>query len=154
MVERNLEGIYNYRKLSERIATSGQPTEAELSTIAHAGYRLVVNLGLHEADYALTDERQAVTSRGLEYVHIPVQWEQPTRGDLERFCCVIDAHRDVKVWVHCAANMRVSVFMALYRVNRLGWHLEEALQDVHALWTPNSVWQAFIGGVMQGERAP
>ena len=44
MGERALAGIYNYRQLSERIATSGQPTEAQLAAIAAAGYPVVVNL--------------------------------------------------------------------------------------------------------------
>jgi protein tyrosine phosphatase (PTP) superfamily phosphohydrolase (DUF442 family) len=90
----------------------------------------------------------------MEYVHIPVQWERPTRTDLERFARAMDERRGQRIWVHCAANMRVSVFMALYRVIGLGWPLERALDDVRALWTPNDVWQRFIDEVMEAERGP
>jgi uncharacterized protein (TIGR01244 family) len=137
-------GIYNYRRLSDRIATSGQPTEAELAAIARAGYQVVINLGLTGTDYALPDEAGLAASLGLGYVHIPVLWERPTGGDLDAFLRAMDRHRDRKVWVHCAANMRVSVFMALYRVRRLGWSIERALVDVHALWVPNATWQRFF----------
>jgi uncharacterized protein (TIGR01244 family) len=143
-----LAGIYNYRRLSDRIATSGQPTEGELAAIADAGYQVVINLGLTNTDYALPDEASLAASLGLHYVHIPVLWEQPTRGDLDRFLQAMDRYRDCKVWVHCAANMRVSVFMAIYRALRLGWSYERALVDVHALWVPNETWQRFLDDLL------
>jgi uncharacterized protein (TIGR01244 family) len=144
MDDRALQGIFNYRKLSERIATSGQPSEAELAAIAQAGYQVVVNLGLLDQDYSLADERGVVEFLGLEYVHIPVLWERPTRADLEAFFRTMEEHQGKSVWVHCAANMRVSVFVALYRALILGWPLERALPDVYALWVPNETWQRFI----------
>jgi protein tyrosine phosphatase (PTP) superfamily phosphohydrolase (DUF442 family) len=152
MMERKLEGIYNYRKLSEGIATSGQPTEKELAAIAGAGYQVLINLGLLGTEYALPDEQRMAESLGLAYVHIPVQWEQPTRADLERFAQTMDSHRDKRIWVHCAANMRVSVFMALYRVLSLGWSLEEAMEDVRPLWMPNETWQGFMDDVLRGRK--
>ena len=39
-----LDDKYNYLKLSESIATSGQPSEAQFAEIAQAGYQLVINL--------------------------------------------------------------------------------------------------------------
>jgi uncharacterized protein (TIGR01244 family) len=154
MGERGLAGIYNYRPLSERIATSGQPTEDQLAAIAAAGYQVVVNLALHEGEYALPDEGAIIEALGMQYVHIPVQWERPTPGDLKRFFGVMETHGGDKVWVHCAANMRVSIFMALYRVLTLGWALDEALVDVHALWTPNEIWQRFLDDALRaGERS-
>jgi hypothetical protein len=38
----------------------------------------------------------------------------------------MDEHRDVKLWVHCAANKRVSAFVGLYIHLRCGIPLEEA----------------------------
>lgn len=140
--------IYNFRRLSERIATSGQPAEAELAAIAQSGYQVVINLGLTGTEYALPDEAGLAASLGLHYVHIPVQWDHPTEQDLDRFMQAMDRHHAHMVWVHCAANMRVSVFVALYRVLRLGWSIERALVDVHALWVPNETWQRFIDCVL------
>jgi hypothetical protein len=56
----------------------------------------------------------------------------------------MDANRDKKIFVHCALNMRVSVFMALYRILRLGWRYERAIKDVHEIWKPDGVWRTFI----------
>ena len=44
----------------------------------------------------------------------------------------------------CAANMRVSVFLGLYRVHRLGWTRDKAFDVMNSLWEPNEVWADFI----------
>jgi protein tyrosine phosphatase (PTP) superfamily phosphohydrolase (DUF442 family) len=139
-----LQGIYNYRRLSEEIATAGQPSEEELAAVAHAGFEVVVNLALHDAEYSLLEEYRIVESLGMRYVHIPVVWERPLRSDLERFFEVIDEFSDKRVFVHCAANKRVSVFMALYRQRRQGWSAEAAMPDVHAIWELDDVWRRFL----------
>lgn len=137
-------GIYNYHRLSEHLITSGQPSEEQLAAVARAGYEVVINLALHGEPYALADERATVEGLGMHYVHIPVIWQRPTAGDLEAFSAAMDGHAVQRVYVHCAANMRVSAFMLLYRVRNLGWPLAEALPDLAALWEPNQTWQAFI----------
>ena len=139
-----IEEIYNYLKLDDRIATSGQPTDAQLADVAGAGYQVVINLAHPDNDRALKDEKSTVEGLGMEYLAIPVVWRQPTREDFERFRQAMDANRQRKVFVHCAANMRVSVFMALYRTVALGWKWEEAYKDVDRVWTPEDWWQKFI----------
>ncbi len=139
-----LEDIYNYLKLSDTLASSGQPTEAQIADIAQAGYQVVINLALTDTDYALPDEKATVESHHMQYVHIPVIWIQPTRSNLEMFFSTLETHRGQKIFVHCAANMRVSTFIALYRIKRLGWLPEKAFSDMRRIWEPNEVWQAFI----------
>jgi protein tyrosine phosphatase (PTP) superfamily phosphohydrolase (DUF442 family) len=41
------ETIYNWRRLDDRITTSGQPAEPQLADIHALGVRHIVNLGLH-----------------------------------------------------------------------------------------------------------
>jgi len=51
------ETIYNWRRLDDRITTSGQPTEPQLADIhALRASANIVNLGLHTHDNALPDE--------------------------------------------------------------------------------------------------
>jgi uncharacterized protein (TIGR01244 family) len=139
-----LKEIYNYLSLTESIATAGQPTEGQIAAIAENGYEVVINLGLADAEYALKNEGALVRARGMQYIHLPVIWERPTKLDLEQFFKVMEANQDKKVFVPCAANMRVSVFMALYRIIRLGWPSEKAFEEVKRIWTPNNTWQMFI----------
>ena len=139
-----LGSIFNYQRLSDRIATAGQPSEAELAAVAAAGFEAVINLGLVDAPYALADERSVAQALGLDYRHIPVLWERPVPSDLARFIETMEALAGQRVFVHCAANKRVSVFMALYRIRKLGWSRTEALAEVARIWEPEGVWQAFI----------
>jgi len=149
--DNTLSGIYNYRAVDEAIGTSGQPTVAQLAGIAQAGYRTVINLALHDDPrYSLPDEAGTVRSLGMDYVHIPVQFATPTEADLKAFFAAMDAHGGEKVWVHCAANMRVSAFLGLYRVLRQGWPKDKAFELMRGLWEPNEVWSAFIAKALAG----
>ena len=50
------EGIYNWRRLDDRVTTSGQPTETQLADIRAIGVRNIVNLALHTHEEPLPDE--------------------------------------------------------------------------------------------------
>lgn len=144
-----LTDIYNYLPFSGSLATSGQPTEAQIAEIAQAGFQVVVNLALTDQDYSLPDEASLVLRHGMEYIHIPVIWERPTLSNLENFFAVMDANWERQVFVHCAANMRVSAFLALYRILRLGWQPERAFAEMQRIWQPEGVWQAFIQSALE-----
>lgn len=141
-----LNEIYNFLQYDESLLTSGQPTEAQFAQIAAAGVQAVINLALPTSDNALRDERATVEALGMEYVHIPVIWEAPTRANLNAFMDAMDARREQRLFVHCAANYRVSCFVALYRILRLGWQPGAALGFTRRIWNPDEypVWKAFI----------
>jgi uncharacterized protein (TIGR01244 family) len=138
-------GIYNWRRLHERLTTSGQPTQAELADIRALGVNHVVNLGLHTHEKALPDEAASVAALGMTYVHMPVDFKNPTAADLEAFCDLMDALGDEIVHVHCIANYRVSAFLYRYRVDRLGWERSRAAPDLDAIWRPDGPWAALVG---------
>jgi protein tyrosine phosphatase (PTP) superfamily phosphohydrolase (DUF442 family) len=131
--------------VDDALCTSGQPSVAQLGSVAEAGFTTVINLALHDDPrYSLPDEPGTVQSLGLSYVHIPVQFSAPTEAKLLEFFAAMDAHRGEKIWVHCAANMRVSAFLGLYRVIKQGWENEPAFELMHSLWQPNEGWSSFI----------
>ena len=137
--------IYQFRQATPDMATSGQPNEEQLKSIAEAGYQVVINLALHDDPrYSLTDEFGSVHRLGMDYEHIPVQFSAPTEADLERFFAAMDDHKGQRVWIHCAANMRVTAFLGLYRRLREGWSEAEAFELMNDVWQPNDVWSAFI----------
>ena len=80
----------------------------------------------------------------MTYRHIPVDFTAPQLQDLENFFSVMDASRDKGVFVHCAANYRVSSFVALYGQARLGWSSEQADAHIRHVWEPNETWKSFI----------
>jgi len=148
-----VEAIHNYRHVSPRLATSGQPTEAQLAAIAAAGFEVVINLALHDDPrYSLADEPGTVQGLGMDYFHIPVQFAQPTQADFTAFAAAMQENCDRRIWVHCAANMRVSAFLGLYRVLHEKWQEPEAFRLMHELWQPDEVWSAFIAGMLADRR--
>jgi len=138
--------IYNWRRLDERLTTSGQPTEDQLRAIAQLGVDTVVNLGLHTHPKALPDERASVTGLGMAYVHQPVDFQNPTATDLAAFCDLMDRLQGRAVHVHCIANWRVSAFLYRYRIDRLGWDEAKARADLDAIWTPEGPWATIVEG--------
>jgi protein tyrosine phosphatase (PTP) superfamily phosphohydrolase (DUF442 family) len=139
-----VEHILNYLTISDTIGTAGQPTPQQFAGIKAAGYEVVVNLAMPDSSNALPDERDLVAEQGMGYVHIPVVWEHPTSQDLERFLDILTRCRRKRVFVHCALNMRVAVFILLYRVICQGIALEVAREDLLRIWQPNTVWQRFM----------
>lgn len=144
-----IETIYNFLKLSDSVATAGQPTETQFSDLKNAGYQVVVNLALPTSTNALPNEQELVETQEMQYVHIPVIWEKPMLEDIERFFNVMQANADKTVFVHCAMNMRVSAFMYLYRLIQEHKNEAEAKQDLAKIWVPNETWQQFINRVIE-----
>lgn len=139
-----LADIRNFRSVDDSLGTAGQPTEAQLADVAAAGYAVLVNLGLLDPKYCLPDEAGAVASLGMVYRHIPVKFDAPAVEDFRAFVTAMDGWRDLRVFVHCAANFRVSAFIAVYGELRLGWTRVRAEEFMHLTWQPNATWRAFI----------
>lgn len=139
-----LAAIPHYRSILPTLATAGQPTAEQLILLPAAGYELVINLALPTSPNALVDEPERVEALGMDYIAIPVAWETPTLSDLEHFVGIMAQNSDRKIFVHCAANMRVSAFVYVYRLLKTDCDRNLALADLHQIWQPNPVWQNLI----------
>ena len=139
-----LTDIRNFVEVDGRVATGGQPTEDQLRNVADAGYDLVINLGLLDPRYCLSDEAGFVKDLGLEYQHIPVVFDSPQLEDFRRFSALMDVAGPRKILVHCALNYRVSAFVALYGQMRFGWTDQQANDHIRRVWDPDQTWTAFI----------
>ena len=138
-----VEDIYNYLDIEGLYATSGQPSEAQLRLIGDEGYEVVVNLAPQsKLENSVVEEAEILRDAGLEYVHIPVDFKDPTEQDFQSFVKTVSDGR--KVWVHCAANMRVSAFTYRYRTQVLGEDEARAGADLRRIWEPMGVWSEFI----------
>jgi protein tyrosine phosphatase (PTP) superfamily phosphohydrolase (DUF442 family) len=137
-------GIYNFRRLSPTLTTSGQPTEEQFEQIAEAGVGTVINLAMPDSPHALPNEADLLAGLRVRYVPIPVDFAAPRESDYQRFAAEMDALGDAPLHVHCIANYRVAAFLYRYRRERLGWTEEEARPDLDAVWQPEGVWAEFI----------
>ena len=140
-----LSQIPAYVAVSERLATSGQIAVDQIQDIKAAGFEVIVNLATARRAQN-GEEGFAVAEAGLTYVNIPVDWEEPALRDLDMFFSVMNANQDRKVFVHCFANMRASLFTYLYRILELNTDPAQAKIAMDAVWDPNSQeqWAEFI----------
>ena len=137
--------LRNFHAITPRIGTAGHPTAADFSAIAAAGYEVVINLAMHDADDAIADEGRLVSAAGMSYIHLPVPWEAPTAGHLKTFIGLMDALDDKKILVHCQVNARVSAFMLKYLTFK-GVAEADATTPLMEKWKPqmDDNWKAFL----------
>jgi protein tyrosine phosphatase (PTP) superfamily phosphohydrolase (DUF442 family) len=138
--------IYNYLQISDMIHSSGMPTHQQVLSLAKDGIQVVINLATSNSEGWMSDEREQVSAQHIDYYEIPVDWDNPTRDDLNKFAAIMDKHHNQVILVHCQANYRATGFIAIYRVNRLGWAEANAFRDLKKIWDPSEypTWQNFI----------
>jgi protein tyrosine phosphatase (PTP) superfamily phosphohydrolase (DUF442 family) len=138
--------ILNQFEITEKIASSGQPDEAQLEWIASRGYEAVINLAMPDHKKSIANEGSIVTSLGMTYIHIPVPFEAPTDDHMTAFSAYMDALESNKVWVHCIVNARVSAFLFRYLQKNRAWSAPAAATPLLEQWLPemNTVWKDFI----------
>jgi protein tyrosine phosphatase (PTP) superfamily phosphohydrolase (DUF442 family) len=139
----------NTHQVFDWLWSSGQLSERDIVRLPTLGIEAVVNLALPTSSNALPREAELVTKQGLAYIQIPVEWERPEPEQFTQFVGVLNAFARRKVWIHCAKNMRVSVFIYLYRKHVLGEGEGEELASfpMREVWSPNETWQEFINRV-------
>jgi protein tyrosine phosphatase (PTP) superfamily phosphohydrolase (DUF442 family) len=140
----NIKDIQDFLEISPNLFTAGQPMLDQLSGIREAGCQTVINLAQNNSLDALPGEEERIHELGLDYISIPVVWDQPRREDLQAFFIAMEKSRGRKVFVHCARNMRVSAFVFLYRVLRLKQDPAICRSDLEKIWQPNETWATFI----------
>lgn len=147
----NTESIFNFIKVSEKIATAGQPTQEQLQAAYDEGYSVIINLAPENAEnHALPDERKAVTSIGMDYHNIPVEWNSPSVDDFDKFTKIMKGLGETKVLIHCAANFRVSAFYSLYAMKNQNWSVGQADQLIAKIWESrpdyrmDDTWKTFV----------
>lgn len=132
------------RRLSPELLTAGQPRPEHFPVLAGSGFSAVINLAMPTSPNYLPNEAELVGACGMEYHALPIEWTAPTVADFERFCALMDGLGERRRLVHCALNLRVSSFVFLWRVLHRGVDLQTAAADLHAVWSPDAVWSAFI----------
>lgn len=148
------EKIYNFLRLTDKLTSSGMPTTEEISDAPNHDVQVVINLAPDDVPNALSNEAKLIGSLGMEYIHIPVNWNTPTQAGLDVFMDAMDARKDKVIHVHCEANFRASAFITMYRILRLGWKDEDAFVVMHKIWDEDAypVWRTFIDWVIKNSR--
>jgi len=144
----DLSHLTNFIPIDDHLGTAGQPTADQIADIGAAGYEVVINLAISDLEKSLSNEGDLVAQQGMQYVHIPVVWDDPQKSDFELFAEVLNAHADSQVFVHCVVNMRVSAFIFLYRIVHRGVDPLEAKTTMQQIWDPHGVWEALVDEIL------
>lgn len=144
--------LFNYYEYSPMLASSGQPSKEQLPAVAAAGIEAVISLVPVTDPLAYADEGELVSALGLGFVHIPVDWENPTQADADAFFAAMDKFAGKKILVHCYANARASAFTYLWRTLKAGHDKQDAYNTMVSIWDLNEgyelhqvpTWAAFV----------
>ena len=144
-----LTDIINYREYSPMLSSSGQPTADQLTAVSEAGFERVVFLAFSDHEASVANEDRIVKELGMEYAHIPVNWEAPTASDFYMFAGLMQRAPAKKTLVHCQVNFRASAFSFLYRVIVGDVPIDEAKDAMNTVWVPNENWRDLIFEVLE-----
>ena len=115
------------RQAASELLTSGQPTQQQLTELAAAGYRTVINLRT-EKESGFEWERQLAMELGLQYHEIPIGGTADlNRANVERLASVLEKGHGPFL-IHCKSGNRVGAMLALKAVWLDGTEPNEALR--------------------------
>jgi len=140
------QDIFNYLKIDDHLSTAGLPTSEQLRAASEEGFQAVINLATYNPGHSLEDEAGLVQSLGMDYHHIPVDWQNPKETDFAAFESAMAQLSGQKTLIHCAANFRVTAFYGLYAMKHLGWTETQADTLRADIWQGSDypIWEAFI----------
>lgn len=144
-----LAEIRNYIEYSPTFSSAGQPTVEQLEAVKAAGFEKVIYIAFTNGRSSIESEDAIVKELGMDYVHIPVIWDAPTKSDFYAFASTMQQDADKKTLLHCAANFRASAFSMLYRVLHEGVSVADAKADMNKIWQPNETWKNLIFAVLE-----
>ncbi len=129
-----------FRAFPKRLATvesgilyrSGQPTVGQIDNlIEEPGIQTL--LIVRDGDSRrVQEETEAGRRHGLNVVKIPIESRKPIREDqVEAFFRCVDDSRNHPILIHCSAGRhRTGYLCALYRIERQGWTVQRAIEEM------------------------
>lgn len=137
--------LKNHVAITENTHTCGSINTKDIAALKSAGFQHIISLNTDDLK-VIQKERETVESLGMEFIHIPVSWEDPSIESLRQFFEQMESQENSRLLVHCELNWRVSVFMYLYRTLILKEEESLARKDVLQVWNPwkDQTWMAFI----------
>jgi len=143
-----LSDISNFREYSLDFASSGQPTQEQIELLKSEGFERIIYIAFSNSGKAFANEDVIVKEAGMEYIHIPVIWDQPSASDFYAFTDVMQRYPDKKSLLHCQVNYRASAFSFLYRVLYQDVPVAEAKADMNTVWQPDETWRDLIFSIL------
>ena len=139
-----IEYIDSFRKNHEKLSTAGQPTELEFKLVADEGFEVVINIRPESEMLDLFDERSIVEELGLTYFQIPVTLDTLNKEILSKYFELMEQEKEKKIFLHCRKNVRVPIILTLYKIIKLDFGKDEALNWLRGEVDVNPMLEDFI----------
>ena len=133
--ELELNGAKNFRKVSDNLYRSAQPSKEGMESLKELGIRTIINLRSFHSD------RSKIGLTGLAYEHIYTKTWNVEEKEIVRFLQIVSDPNRTPALVHCMQGVdRTGTMCALYRIIIEGWDQDEALAEMRAIGH-NEVWK-------------
>lgn len=156
-LEQSLAQIPTFSVIHEHLFSSAQPSIEQLKLIKEYGCSTVINLALSNAPNHIENEDRICLDLGLNYIHIPIDWETPSAEQCLLVLDLIDhLVQNEIVWIHCTKNDRSSCLMYVYRQFYMNMDMPTSQDLLHEIWQPNETWTGLIHSItlqLQGRKA-
>ncbi|GLG81576.1 protein tyrosine phosphatase family protein [Acinetobacter calcoaceticus] len=156
-LEQSLAQIPTFSVIHEHLFSSAQPSIEQLKLIKEYGCSTVINLALSNAPNHIENEDRICLDLGLNYIHIPIDWETPSAEQCLLVLDLIDhLVQNEIVWIHCTKNDRSSCLMYVYRQFYMNMDMSTSQDLLHEIWEPNETWTGLIHSItlqLQGRKA-
>ncbi|WP_151989169.1 protein tyrosine phosphatase family protein [Acinetobacter oleivorans] len=156
-LEQSLSQISAFSIIHEHLFSSAQPSAEQLKLIKEYGCSTVINLALSNAPNHIENEDRICLDLGLNYIHIPIDWETPSAEQCLLVLDLIDhLVQNEIVWIHCSKNDRSSCLMYVYRQFYMNMDMPTSQDLLHEIWEPNETWTGLIHSItlqLQGRKA-
>lgn len=140
----------HFFQVDEGIYRGAQPKAHHFAQLAKMGVATVVSL--RSTGDGVEEERKLVESLGMRFVNIPLRgYRTPPDASVRQAVAELEAAQATgkPVFVHCKLGKdRTGTVVACYRMKRLGWKPEQALQEAKSLGMSRRQWkmQRFVLG--------
>lgn len=147
-LEQSLAQIPTFSVIHEHLFSSAQPSIEQLKLIKEYGCSTVINLALSNAPNHIENEDRICLDLGLNYIHIPIDWETPSAEQCLLVLDLIDhLVQNEIVWIHCTKNDRSSCLMYVYRQFYMNMDMPTSQDLLHEIWEPNETWTGLIHSI-------
>ena len=128
-------GLSNFRKVSNALYRSAQPTSEGMKNLKAMGVKTIINLRSFHSD------RDEIGDTGLAYEHMYTKTWHIEEKEIIRFLQIVSDPDRTPALVHCMQGVdRTGTMCAIYRIVIEGWDKKEAIAEMKAIGH-NTIWK-------------
>ena len=123
--------IGNFQFVSKELWRGAQPSHRAIAKLANNGVKTIVDLRL--AGSGSEDEAVVAKQYGINYVNIPLGFDNPSLGDIAKFLAIVAKPSNQPVFVHCRQGAdRTGTLVGVFRILHDHWSFTAAYNEMRS----------------------